>query len=108
MLYSQECISGSCSNSNISSDHSFSCLNSEAASRIPQTQRKTLNTKNAYFYWVTREQGSFDWFKEIMNEIADSDRKVKTIHLFILNSKDCMISSYSLTYLSCEQLQGCY
>ncbi|CAD5327572.1 unnamed protein product [Arabidopsis thaliana] len=70
-----ECISGSCSNSNISSDHSFSCLNSEAASRIPQTQRKTLNTKNAYFYWVTREQGSFDWFKEIMNEIADSDRK---------------------------------
>ncbi|EFH50938.1 hypothetical protein ARALYDRAFT_489958 [Arabidopsis lyrata subsp. lyrata] len=70
-----ECLSGSCSNSNISSDHSFSCLNSEARSRIPQTQRKTLNTKNAYFYWVTREQGSFDWFKDIMNEIADSDRK---------------------------------
>ncbi|KAG7557418.1 NADPH oxidase Respiratory burst [Arabidopsis suecica] len=70
-----ECLSGSCSNSNISSDHSFSCLNSEAGSRIPQTQRKTLNTKNAYFYWVTREQGSFDWFKDIMNEIADSDRK---------------------------------
>lgn len=76
MLYFQECLSGSCSNSNISSDHSFSCLNSEARSRIPQTQRKTLNTKNAYFYWVTREQGSFDWFKDIMNEIADSDRKV--------------------------------
>ncbi|CAL9232433.1 unnamed protein product [Arabidopsis halleri] len=70
-----ECLSGSCSNSNISSDHSFSCLNSEAGNRIPQTQRKTLNTKNAYFYWVTREQGSFDWFKDIMNEIADSDRK---------------------------------
>ncbi|KAK1667423.1 hypothetical protein QYE76_055582 [Lolium multiflorum] len=27
----------------------------------------------AYFYWVTREQGSFDWFKGVMNEVADSD-----------------------------------
>ncbi|KAL1195424.1 putative respiratory burst oxidase protein I [Cardamine amara subsp. amara] len=70
-----ECISGSCSTSNISSDHSLSCLNSEARNRLPQNQRKTLNTKNAYFYWVTREQGSLDWFKEIMNEIADSDIK---------------------------------
>lgn len=34
-----------------------------------------MNTKNAYFYWVTREQGSFDWFRDIMNEIADSDIK---------------------------------
>lgn len=41
-----------------------------------------LNTKNAYFYWVTREQGSFDWFRQIMSEIADSDIKVKyIIHL---------------------------
>lgn len=69
--------SGSCSNSNVSSDHSFSCLNSEHVSRTPQSQRRTLKTKNAYFYWVTREQGSFDWFREIMNEIADSDIKVK-------------------------------
>ncbi|KAI5083133.1 hypothetical protein GOP47_0003442 [Adiantum capillus-veneris] len=29
----------------------------------------------AYFYWVTREQGSFDWFKGIMNEVAESDQK---------------------------------
>lgn len=27
----------------------------------------------AYFYWVTREQGSFDWFKGVMNDVADSD-----------------------------------
>ncbi|KFK31902.1 hypothetical protein AALP_AA6G173900 [Arabis alpina] len=53
----------------------FSCLNSEARNRTPANQRRTSNTKNAYFYWVTREQGSFDWFREIMNEIADSDRK---------------------------------
>ncbi|XP_010455529.1 PREDICTED: probable respiratory burst oxidase homolog protein I [Camelina sativa] len=68
-------MSGSRSNSNISSDHSSSCLNSEARIRSPQNQTRTLMTKNAYFYWVTREQGSFDWFKEIMNEIADLDIK---------------------------------
>ncbi|RRT36042.1 hypothetical protein B296_00054108, partial [Ensete ventricosum] len=27
----------------------------------------------AYFYWVTREQGSFEWFKGVMNEVAESD-----------------------------------
>lgn len=38
-------------------------------------KRKPLRTTNAYFYWVTREQGSFDWFKGIMNEVADFDHK---------------------------------
>ncbi|KAI4336452.1 hypothetical protein L6164_014977 [Bauhinia variegata] len=46
---------------------------------IPQqrssTQSKISNTKKAYFYWVTREQGSFEWFKGIMNEVAEMDEK---------------------------------
>ncbi|XP_071687893.1 putative respiratory burst oxidase homolog protein H [Rutidosis leptorrhynchoides] len=29
--------------------------------------------KRAYFYWVTREQGSFEWFKGVMDEIAEHD-----------------------------------
>ncbi len=32
-----------------------------------------FKTRRAYFYWVTREQGSFDWFKEVMNEMAELD-----------------------------------
>nr|ADR70884.1 respiratory burst oxidase F [Manihot esculenta] len=36
--------------------------------------KKILRTTNAYFYWVTREQGSFDWFKGVMNEVADLDQ----------------------------------
>ncbi|KAF5181590.1 Respiratory burst oxidase-like protein [Thalictrum thalictroides] len=28
----------------------------------------------AYFYWVTREQGSFEWFKGVMDDIADYDQ----------------------------------
>jgi hypothetical protein len=30
----------------------------------------------AYFYWVTREQGSFEWFKGVMNDVAESDHSV--------------------------------
>ncbi|XP_059642510.1 respiratory burst oxidase homolog protein C-like isoform X2 [Cornus florida] len=32
-------------------------------------------TRKAYFYWITREQGSFDWFKGVMNEVAEMDHK---------------------------------
>ncbi|KAI9156911.1 hypothetical protein LWI28_013992 [Acer negundo] len=35
----------------------------------------SFRTKKAYFYWVTREQGSFEWFKGIMNEVAEMDEK---------------------------------
>ncbi|ESW12296.1 hypothetical protein PHAVU_008G100700 [Phaseolus vulgaris] len=30
--------------------------------------------ERAYFYWVTREQASFEWFKGVMDDIADYDR----------------------------------
>jgi respiratory burst oxidase len=39
--------------------------------------RSTINnnfqTRKTYFYWVTREQGSFDWFRGEMNEVAELD-----------------------------------
>jgi respiratory burst oxidase len=41
----------------------------------PKKKKKSLQTTNAYFYWVTREQGSFDWFKGVMNEVAEMDQK---------------------------------
>lgn len=94
-MFIQEGLSGSCSNSNVSSDHSFTCLNSE---HTPKNQRRTLNTKNAYFYWVTREQGSFDWFREIMNEIADSDIKVR-IHIFTLHLNPLFVFTFEFAVL---------
>ncbi|KAH9770381.1 respiratory burst oxidase [Citrus sinensis] len=36
-------------------------------------RRDQFRTRRAYFYWVTREQGSFDWFKGVMNEVAELD-----------------------------------
>ncbi|KAH7651493.1 respiratory burst oxidase protein [Dioscorea alata] len=41
---------------------------------MPSKSKKALKTTNAYFYWVTREQGSFDWFKGVMNEVAELDQ----------------------------------
>ncbi|KAL8497337.1 hypothetical protein ACS0TY_020867 [Phlomoides rotata] len=34
-----------------------------------------FKTRRAYFYWMTREQGSFEWFKGVMNEVAEMDHK---------------------------------
>ncbi|KAH7423283.1 hypothetical protein KP509_12G047600 [Ceratopteris richardii] len=43
----------------------------------PSSRRKRKHKcpTNAYFCWVTKEQGSFDWFKGIMNEVAEIDSK---------------------------------
>ncbi|XP_010259644.1 PREDICTED: respiratory burst oxidase homolog protein B-like [Nelumbo nucifera] len=37
-------------------------------------KKKPFATKRAYFYWVTREQGSFEWFRGVLNEVAEYDR----------------------------------
>jgi respiratory burst oxidase len=47
----------------------------------PARKRDIFRTKRAYFYWVTREQGSFDWFKNVMDEVSITDRnKVIELH----------------------------
>ncbi|KAK3157606.1 hypothetical protein QOZ80_2AG0124950 [Eleusine coracana subsp. coracana] len=38
--------------------------------------------KKAYFYWVTREQGSFEWFRDIMKEVSALDRKQGVIEMY--------------------------
>lgn len=52
-----------------------STTDSPSFGMVPPKRKKTLKTTNAYFYWVTREQGSFDWFKGVMNEIAEIDQR---------------------------------
>lgn len=39
-------------------------------------QKKTVALTSTYFYWVTREQSSFDWFKGVMNQVSEIDQKV--------------------------------
>lgn len=45
----------------------------------PLGNKKSRRTTNAYFYWVTREPGSFEWFKGVMDEVAEMDHKVQII-----------------------------
>lgn len=40
------------------------------------SKKRTYRTSCAHFYWVTREAGSFEWFKGVMNEVAEMDKKV--------------------------------
>lgn len=67
----------SVSDGNRESDLSFGSTDSSMNNRVCPKRKKPLKTTNAYFYWVTREQGSFDWFKGVMNEVADLDQRVK-------------------------------
>ncbi|KAK3227915.1 hypothetical protein Dsin_007777 [Dipteronia sinensis] len=57
------------------SDMSVGNDDSITSNKVSPKRKKVLRTTNAYFYWVTREQGSFDWFKGVMNEIADLDQR---------------------------------
>ncbi|XP_050363312.1 respiratory burst oxidase homolog protein E [Argentina anserina] len=41
----------------------------------PNEKKKPQRTTNAHFYWVTREPGSFEWFKGVMDEVAEMDHK---------------------------------
>ncbi|XP_022845462.1 respiratory burst oxidase homolog protein A-like [Olea europaea var. sylvestris] len=57
------------------SDQSLGSISSPSVNKVYTKQKKTLRTTNAYFYWVTREQGSFDWFKGVMDEVAELDQR---------------------------------
>nr|DAD25999.1 TPA_asm: hypothetical protein HUJ06_027467 [Nelumbo nucifera] len=37
------------------------------------TARKEKGPGRAYFYWVTREQSSFEWFKGVMDDVTEHD-----------------------------------
>lgn len=50
-------------------------LESGELSQNQNQQPNTFRTRRAYFYWVTREEGSFDWFRGVMNDIAETDKK---------------------------------
>ncbi|KAJ3688500.1 hypothetical protein LUZ61_017664 [Rhynchospora tenuis] len=38
-------------------------------------RRHDFVTERAYFYWVTREEGSFEWFRGLMDDAADKDNE---------------------------------
>ncbi|XP_027329153.1 respiratory burst oxidase homolog protein E [Abrus precatorius] len=55
------------------SDESFNSFTS--SNLTPGGNKRSRRTTNAYFYWVTREPGSFEWFRGVMDEVAEMDHK---------------------------------
>ncbi|MED6180340.1 hypothetical protein PIB30_009408 [Stylosanthes scabra] len=39
----------------------------------PSSEEEKKCPHRAYFYWVTREQASFEWFKGVMDDVAEHD-----------------------------------
>lgn len=67
--------------SNSGSDPSF--LESPKVTKVQSKKRK--RKPKAYFYWVTREQGSFDWFRGVMRDVEEVDNKVCTAQPFLIS-----------------------
>jgi respiratory burst oxidase len=53
--------------------------NSFSMSTTSSNKRRAYRTSHAHFYWITREPESFEWFKGVMNEVAEMDKKVKSL-----------------------------
>ncbi|KAI7740677.1 hypothetical protein M8C21_025560 [Ambrosia artemisiifolia] len=50
------------------------------------TNAHKFKTKQAYFYWSTKEQNTLGWFKEVMDEVAEIGRNdVIEIHNYCTN-----------------------
>uniref|UniRef100_A0A0E0QRW5 FAD-binding FR-type domain-containing protein n=1 Tax=Oryza rufipogon TaxID=4529 RepID=A0A0E0QRW5_ORYRU len=49
--------------------------NSFSVSTASSNKKRAYRTSRAHFYWVTREPLSFEWFKGVMNEVAEMDKK---------------------------------
>ncbi|KAF3326281.1 respiratory burst oxidase protein F-like isoform X4 [Carex littledalei] len=43
---------------------------------------KAKRKQKAYFYWVTRDQGSFEWFGDIMKEVSRMDKNQGVIEMY--------------------------
>ena len=63
--------------SNTETTRSGDSLNSFTSSNLtPGGNKRPQRTTNAYFYWATREPGSFEWFEGVMDQVAEMDHKV--------------------------------
>ena len=82
--------------------------NSFSVSTASSNRKRAYRTSRAHFYWVTREAGSFEWFKGVMNEVAEMDKKVPlqddtlpSISLFLCLSGSCLEHPVLLLYWQC-------
>ncbi|XP_021888434.1 respiratory burst oxidase homolog protein F-like [Carica papaya] len=69
---------------NRTSDLSAGSNDSSNSNGVSPKKKKHVKIANAYFYWVNREQNSFEWFKEVLKEVSDLDqRRVIEMHNYV-------------------------
>ncbi|XP_043705985.1 respiratory burst oxidase homolog protein C-like [Telopea speciosissima] len=76
-----EALAGATASGPVGTSSSTPPAQSSSSSSTHISKKKGFKTRRAYFYWVTREQGSFEWFKGVMNEVAEMDQKDGVIEL---------------------------
>ncbi|XP_062204742.1 respiratory burst oxidase homolog protein B-like [Phragmites australis] len=54
---------------------------SDEPSSSPTRGDGAFMTRRVYFYWCTREEGSFEWFRGVMNEVAERDEGGELVEL---------------------------
>lgn len=79
--------------------------NSFSVSTASSNRKRSYRTSRAHFYWVTREPMSFEWFKGVMNEVAEMDKKVG-VHAFLLQIAQQSFCTLLMNYSSCNLNQG--
>ncbi|KAE9601917.1 hypothetical protein Lal_00040969 [Lupinus albus] len=47
----------------------------------PRECSLTKGPSKAYLYWITRDQNSFDWFRDVMKEISNSAKKQSVVEM---------------------------
>ncbi|KAK4483711.1 hypothetical protein RD792_010913 [Penstemon davidsonii] len=57
------------------SDDSSNSIFTSSSESSSSGKKKQQRIRSAHLYWVTRESGSFEWFKGVMNEVAEMDHK---------------------------------
>ena len=49
---------------------------------------KDLKLKKVYFYWINRDEGSFNWFADFLRELETDDPQFFEIHTFMTGGLD--------------------
>ncbi|KAL1334236.1 hypothetical protein HN51_063128 [Arachis hypogaea] len=55
--------------------------NDHVHSGVREYGNLTKCPQKAYLYWVTREQNSLDWFRDVMNQIATSNKNQSVVEM---------------------------
>ncbi|KAF4352077.1 hypothetical protein G4B88_002184 [Cannabis sativa] len=74
-------------------------LNEMESGNKRENKKPSFATERAYFYWSSREEGSFQWFKGAMDEVAEKDMDhMIEVHNYCTNARSAFITMLQTLY----------